>query len=156
MNQKIKGCVPGIHQLCGRITCRIQQVWLFSLIIFFTQFGSSICLSTSGLHAPYQMTSDPHHQKLFDGALSSVWVKYIRVFCFTEPQAFALLILTLIHLFRERRDMQANGAAMPAEISSGVEILILGKVCLGQPSPSGENFHFFFFHPHLLLLSLWT
>lgn len=78
------------------------------------------------------MTSDSHNQKLFDGVLSSVWIEQIHVFCFAELQAFALLILTLIHLFRKRRDIQANEAVMPGEISSQVEIVILVKGCLGQ------------------------
>lgn len=110
---------------------------VLKLYNLFTQFESSICLKESSLHAPYQMTSDPRNQKLFDGALSSVWIKQIHVFCFAEPQAFALLILTLIHLFRKRRDIQANGAVRPAEISSQVEIVILVKGCLGQPPPLG-------------------
>lgn len=83
---------------------------------FSTLTKSTISFKKSGLLAPAQMTPDPRNQKLFDGAWSSLWVKWIYVFCFTEPQAFALLILTLIHLFRKRRDIQASGAVTPAEI----------------------------------------
>lgn len=66
----------------------------------------------SGLLAPSRMTSDPRNQKLFARAWSLLWLKWIYVLCFT------LLILTLIHLFRERKDIQASGAVMPPEISS--------------------------------------
>lgn len=71
-----------------------------NLIIVFTPFKSSICLKESGPHAPYQMTSDPPKQEPVAGLCPHR--EWIHALCFTEPQALAGLILTLIPLFGKR------------------------------------------------------
>lgn len=70
-----------------RIRCRIQQVWFLSLI-YFSPLASSFCLRELNLHAPYQMTSDPWKEKLFDGESIIMWV---NVLCFTcSPSIWSL------------------------------------------------------------------
>lgn len=93
---------------------------VLSLIIYFTPFASSVCLRED-LHAPYQMTSDPWKEKLFDGESIIMWV---NVLFYMRSKHLVSLILPLLQdvFVQKRRDAEASGALRPLESPSQFQI----------------------------------